>query len=107
MNVRVKLICILNHFNTHSLIYILCYLYLPFTFSFIRLTIMHCTKDYSYLNLMFIGPCIIIYSYSTPNKMRLFLKLFILVKPSACFRHSFRPSSGAQNWTYGNRHMSN
>jgi len=46
-------------------------------------------------------------SYSTTNKMHLFLKLFILVKRSTCFGRSFRPSSGAQNCIYGNRHMSN
>ena len=46
-------------------------------------------------------------SYSTTNKMHLFLKLFILVKLYTCFGRSFRPSSGAQNCTYGNRHMSN
>ena len=45
-------------------------------------------------------------SYSTTNKMHLFLKLFILVKLSTCFGRSFRPSSGAQNCTYGNKHMS-
>jgi len=39
--------------------------------------------------------------------MNLFLKLFILVKRSTCFGWSFRPSSGAQNYTCGNRHMSN
>jgi len=39
--------------------------------------------------------------------MHLFLKLFILVKNSACFGQSFRPSSGAQDCTYSNRHMSN
>jgi len=38
--------------------------------------------------------------------MRLFIKLFIVVKRSTCFGQSFRPSSGAQNCTYGNRHMS-
>jgi hypothetical protein len=54
-----------------------------------------------------IGPCILIYSYSTTNKMHLFPKLFILVKHSACFGRSFRPSSGAQNCTYSNGHMSN
>ena len=54
-----------------------------------------------------IGPCIIIYSYSTTKKVHLFLKLFILVKLSTCFGRSFRPSSGALNCTYGNRHMSN
>jgi len=37
--------------------------------------------------------------------MHLFLKLFILVKRSTSFRRSFRPSSGVQNCTYGNRHM--
>jgi len=46
-------------------------------------------------------------SYSTTKKMHLLLKLFILVKHSTCFRRSFRPSSGAQNCTYGNRYMSN
>ena len=55
----------------------------------------------------FIGPCIVIFSYDTTNKMHLFLKLFILVKRSTCFRRSFRPSSGAQNFTCGNRYMSN
>jgi len=39
--------------------------------------------------------------------MHLFLKLFILAKRSTCFRWYIRPSSGAQNCTYGNRHMSN
>ena len=47
------------------------------------------------------------YSYSTTSKMHLFLKLFILLKRSTCFGRSFRPSSGAQNCTYGNKHMSN
>ena len=42
----------------------------------------------------------ILYSYSTTNKMHLFLKLFILVKRSTCFARSFLPSSGAQNCTY-------
>ena len=46
-------------------------------------------------------------SYSKTIKMHLFLKLFILVKRSKCFGRSFRPSSGGQNCTYGNRYMSN
>ena len=46
------------------------------------------------------------FSYSTTNKMHLFLKLFILLKRSTYFGRSLRPSSGAQNCTYGNRHMS-
>ena len=42
------------------------------------------------------------HSYSTTNKMQLFLKLnvFILVKRSTYFGQSFRPSWGAQNCTY-------
>jgi len=36
--------------------------------------------------------------------MHLFLE-YILVKCSTCFGRSFRPTSGAQNCTYGNRHM--
>jgi len=58
-------------------------------------------------HLTFIGPCIVIYSYSTTKKMYLFLKLFILIKSSTCFERFFRPSSRAQNCTYGNSHMSN
>ena len=49
----------------------------------------------------------LLYSYSTTNKKHLFLKLLILVKRFTRFGSSFHPSSGAQNCTYGNRHMSN
>jgi len=52
-------------------------------------------------------PCIVIHSYSATKKMHRFLTLFILVKRSTCFGRSFRPSSGAQNCTHGNRLMSN
>ena len=58
-------------------------------------------------HLTFIGPCIVMYSYSTTNKIHLFLKLFIIVKGSTCFGRSFPPSSGAQNCIYGNSLMSN
>jgi hypothetical protein len=65
------------------------------------------TEGNTEVKQMFIGLCSVIYSYSTTNKMHLFLKLFILVKCSTCFGRSFRPSYGAQNCTYSNRHMSN
>ena len=58
-------------------------------------------------HLTFMGPCIVTYSYSTTNKMHLFIKLFILVKRSTCFGQFFCPLSGAQNCTYSDRHMSN
>jgi len=64
-------------------------------------------SDETSYSLTLIGPCIVIYSYSTTNKMQLFLKSFILVKCSTCFGRSFRPSSGAQNWVYSNQYMSN
>jgi len=68
----------------------------------------NCKKSYvSVLTYFFLNLLVyVIYSYSTTNKMHLFLKLFILVKCSTCFRQPFRPSSGAQNCTYGNRHKS-
>jgi len=37
-----------------------------------------------------------------PTRCTCYLKLFILVKRSACFGRSFRPSSGAQNSAYSN-----
>ena len=37
-----------------------------------------------------------------PTRCTCYLKLFILVKRSTCFRRSFRPSSGAQNCVYSN-----
>jgi len=49
--------------------------------------------------LTFIGPCIVIYSYSITNKTHLSLTLFF-VKRSTCFGLSFRPSSGAHNYVY-------
>ena len=60
-------------------------------------------SDRGTLNLTFIGPCILIYSYSTTNKMHLLSQIIIiLVKRSTCFGRSFRPSSGAQNCVYSN-----
>jgi len=37
-----------------------------------------------------------------PTRCTFYLKLFILVKRSACFGRHFRPSSGAQNCVYSN-----
>jgi len=42
-----------------------------------------------------------------PTRYTCYLKLFILVKRSTCFGRSFHPSSGVQDCTYSNRHMSN
>jgi hypothetical protein len=41
-----------------------------------------------------------------PIRCLCFSKIFILVKHSTCFGRSSRPSSGAQDSTYSNRHMS-
>ena len=54
----------------------------------------------------FIGPCIVIYFYSKTNQMHQCIK-FILEWHSTCFGRSFRPSSGLQDCTYSNRHLSN
>jgi hypothetical protein len=37
-----------------------------------------------------------------PTRCTCYLKLFILVKRSTCFRLSFRPSPGVQNCVYNN-----
>jgi len=52
--------------------------------------------------LNFTFEVLVLYSYSKTNKVHLFLKLFIIVKHSACFGRSFRPSSGAQDCAYIN-----
>jgi hypothetical protein len=48
---------------------------------------------YSYNNLTFTGPCIVIYSYNKSQRNALFLN-FILVKNSTCFGQIYCPSSG-------------
>jgi hypothetical protein len=55
--------------------------------------------------LIFIGPCIIIYSYSTTNNITCYIKLFILVKRSTYFGRSIRPSSGAQMCVFTNDYL--
>jgi hypothetical protein len=83
-------------------LYIQCLIIIDFINGHVNVTSRTCC-----VHLTFIGSCIVIYSYSKTNKMQLFLKLFILVKHSAYFRWSCRPSSGNQDCTYCNRHMSN
>jgi hypothetical protein len=46
------------------------------------------------------------YSYSKTNQTYQFLKLFILAEHSTRFGQSFCPSSGVQDCTYRNRHVS-
>ena len=56
--------------------------------------------------LTFIGPCITnIFSEYNQQDMT-FLNLFIYVRRSTCFRRFLSPSSGAQNYTYSVRHLS-
>jgi len=51
--------------------------------------------------LIFISPCIVIYSYSTTKKIHLFSQIIYFCKTLYMFR-SFRPSSGVQNFLYSN-----
>jgi len=53
------------------------------------------------INLIFIGSCIVIYSYSTINKMHLLSHIIYSCKTLYMFR-SFRLSSGAQKCVYSN-----
>jgi len=55
----------------------------------------------------FIGPCIVIYFYSITNQMHECIKFILFEQHCTCFVRSFRPSSGDQDCTYNNRHMSN
>jgi hypothetical protein len=58
--------------------------------------------DY-WINLIFIGPCIVIYSYSTTNKMHLLSQTIYSCKTlNTRFGRSFRLSPGAQNCVYSN-----
>jgi hypothetical protein len=44
--------------------------------------------------LIFVGTCIVIYSYSITNKMHLLSQIIYSLKRFSCFARSFRPSSG-------------
>jgi hypothetical protein len=50
--------------------------------------------NWCFINVMFVGPCIVIYSYSKTNLMHNILNLFYLEQHSTCFGLSLRPSSG-------------
>jgi hypothetical protein len=64
-----------------------------FLFGTKQISSLHPVKIFIF-HLIFIGPCIVI--YSQPTRCTCYLKLFILVKRCTCFGRSFRPSSGAQ-----------
>ena len=56
--------------------------------------------------LTFIGPCIANIFAEYNQQDATFHNLSISVRRSACFRRFFRPSSGAQNYTYSVRYLS-
>jgi hypothetical protein len=61
------------------------------------------THIYIKFSLMFTGPCIVIYSYSTTNKVHLLSQIIYSFKTLYMFfGRSFRPSSGAQICVYSN-----
>jgi len=47
------------------------------------------------------------YFYSKTNKMHQCIKYILFSNDTTCFGQSFCPSSGAQDCTYSNRHLSN
>jgi len=51
--------------------------------------------------------CVLVYFYSKPTRCTNVSNLFILEWHCTCFRRYFRPSSGVQDCTYSNRHLSN
>ena len=57
-------------------------------------------------DLTLTGPCVANMFSEYNQQDAKFLNLFISVRRSTCFRRVFRPSSGAQNCTYGVRHLS-
>ena len=58
------------------------------------------------LFLIFIGPCIANIFAQYNQQDATFHNLFISVRRCTCVRRFFRPSSGAQNCTYGVRYLS-
>jgi len=59
------------------------------------------------LTFILLGPCIVIYSYSKTNKKHLLSQIIYSCETLYKFRTSFRPSSGAQDCVYSDRHLSN
>jgi hypothetical protein len=58
----------------------------------------HWYRNIAFMNLTFIGPCIVIYTYDTSQRHALFLK-FILIRNSTCFGQIYCPSSGVSGGT--------
>jgi len=70
--------------------------------------IVHVRVEISTTSYPYQAECLTRYFYRKSNKMHQCLNLFyFLKKHSTCFGRSFRPSSGIQDCTYCNRHMSN
>jgi len=57
-------------------------------------------------DLTFIGPSIVNIFAKYNQKDEKFHNFFISVRRSTCFRRDFHPSSGAQNYTYSVRYLS-
>ena len=83
----------------------------------VNLYFINCTSDLQYsvmkvllrlMYLTFIGPCIVI-SFLQQNQLDIpmYQIYFIFEWHSTCFGRSFRPSSGVQDCTYSNMHLSN
>ena len=68
--------------------------------------ITHLGRCNSNMSLTFIGPYIANIFVEYNQKDAKFHNFFISVRRSTCFRRVFRPSSGAQNCTYGVRYLS-
>jgi hypothetical protein len=66
-----------------------------------------CLCVYIYLNLIFVGPCIIIYSYSTTNKMHLLPQIIYSCKMLCMFQTVFLSIIRSSKLCIQERYMSN